>query len=103
MPPGLTVREREVAELAASGMPSKQIARTLFISKRTVDTHLRHVYAKTGTGSRVRARELGQGQPRSCQVCEDMSRCAAALAASAVREIATPAVWPRIRHRAARF
>jgi DNA-binding CsgD family transcriptional regulator len=53
VPRGLTAREREVAALAASGMPSKQIARTLFISKRTVDTHLRHVYAKTGTGSRV--------------------------------------------------
>lgn len=50
---GLTAREREIAELAASEIPTKQIARALFISRRTVDTHLRHVYAKTGTGSRV--------------------------------------------------
>lgn len=58
-PPGgprspLTAREHEVAQLAASGLRSGEIARRLFVSVRTVDAHLRSAYAKTGTGSRVR-------------------------------------------------
>lgn len=53
-PPALTAREREVGVLVAEGLTSKEIARRLFISKRTVEAHLRHAYAKTGTGSRTR-------------------------------------------------
>jgi DNA-binding CsgD family transcriptional regulator len=53
VPRGLTVREREVATLVAEGLTSKQIGRRLFISKRTVDAHLRHAYAKTGTNGKV--------------------------------------------------
>lgn len=53
-PVALTGRERQVAELAAAGMTSKQIARQLCVAKRTVDAHLRAAYAKTGTGTRVR-------------------------------------------------
>jgi DNA-binding CsgD family transcriptional regulator len=53
-PAAPTRRERQVAELAAAGMTSKQIARQLCIAKRTVDAHLRAAYAKTGTGTRVR-------------------------------------------------
>jgi DNA-binding CsgD family transcriptional regulator len=49
----LTNRELEVALLAARGMRSADIARLLFVSPRTVHTHLRHAYAKTGTGNRV--------------------------------------------------
>lgn len=36
---GLTRRQREILALASSGMPSKAIARSLAISKRTVDAH----------------------------------------------------------------
>jgi DNA-binding CsgD family transcriptional regulator len=53
-PVTLTRRERQVAELAAAGMTSKQIARQLCIAKRTVDAHLQAAYAKTGTGTRIR-------------------------------------------------
>ena len=49
----LTSRELEVALLAAQGMKSADIAVLLFVSVRTVHTHLRHAYAKTGTGNRV--------------------------------------------------
>jgi DNA-binding CsgD family transcriptional regulator len=42
----LTGREREVALLAARGRTSPQIASTLFLSVRTVDTHLSRVYRK---------------------------------------------------------
>jgi DNA-binding NarL/FixJ family response regulator len=42
----LTDREREVAVLAARGRTSPEIAATLFVSVRTVDTHLHRVYRK---------------------------------------------------------
>jgi DNA-binding CsgD family transcriptional regulator len=48
----LTRREREVAELAASGVASKDIADRLFLSVRTVENHLQHVYSKLGVTGR---------------------------------------------------
>jgi DNA-binding CsgD family transcriptional regulator len=42
----LTGREREVALLAARGRTSPQIASALYLSVRTVDTHLSRVYRK---------------------------------------------------------
>jgi DNA-binding CsgD family transcriptional regulator len=49
----LTPREREIAELAARGMSSPDIARELVVSVRTVDNHLQHVYAKLGISRRA--------------------------------------------------
>jgi DNA-binding CsgD family transcriptional regulator len=43
---GLTEREREVAVLASRGRTSREIARTLDLSVRTVDTHLSRIYRK---------------------------------------------------------
>jgi predicted ATPase/DNA-binding CsgD family transcriptional regulator len=48
----LTDREAEIADLAVKGMSNPQIAEHLFISRRTVDAHLQHVYAKLGISSR---------------------------------------------------
>jgi DNA-binding CsgD family transcriptional regulator len=48
----LTAREREIAGLAASGLSSDAIARQLFVSVRTVDNHMQHVYQKLGISSR---------------------------------------------------
>jgi len=48
----LTAREREVALLAAAGLPSRQIAERLYVSKRTVDTHLDRIYRKLGVAGR---------------------------------------------------
>jgi DNA-binding NarL/FixJ family response regulator len=48
----LTVREREVATLAARGLTNQQIADRLFVSVRTVHAHLRSAYAKLGVSSR---------------------------------------------------
>jgi DNA-binding CsgD family transcriptional regulator len=53
VPGQLTFREAEIADLAARGMTNRQIAEHLFISKRTVDAHLDHIYAKLGISSRV--------------------------------------------------
>lgn len=60
----LTTREREVIDLAARGRTSREIAETLFISVRTVDSHLNHAYTKLGISSRselatVLGRETG--------------------------------------------
>jgi DNA-binding CsgD family transcriptional regulator len=55
-PPSLTPREREVAALAAAGLPSPEIARQLVISVRTVETHLTNAFGKLGIHRRA---ELG--------------------------------------------
>ena len=49
----LTGREREVAELVAAGRTNREIAQQLVLSTRTVEAHLRSVYAKLGVRSRV--------------------------------------------------
>lgn len=50
--PDLTTREREIAALAAGGLRSSEIAERLHVSVRTVDNHLRIVYAKLGVSGR---------------------------------------------------
>ncbi len=48
----LTRREREIANLAAQGMSSPEIARHLVVSVRTVDNHLQRAYTKLGISKR---------------------------------------------------
>ncbi len=49
----LTPTELDVVRLVAEGIPNKDIAARLFVSPRTVQSHLRHVYHKLGVASRV--------------------------------------------------
>jgi DNA-binding CsgD family transcriptional regulator len=49
----LTARELEVVRLVAAGLSNAEIGARLFISPRTVTTHLQHVYARLGLGSRT--------------------------------------------------
>jgi DNA-binding CsgD family transcriptional regulator len=49
----LTDRQREVAELAARGRASREIAEMLTVSVRTVDSHLHHTYVKLGVRDRA--------------------------------------------------
>lgn len=51
----LSDREHEVLELAAQGLPNKEIAARLGVSIRTVETHLSRVFAKLEVGSRTEA------------------------------------------------
>jgi ATP/maltotriose-dependent transcriptional regulator MalT len=49
----LTPTERGVVRLVSDGLGNKDIATRLFVSPRTVQTHLTHVYTKLGLSSRV--------------------------------------------------
>jgi predicted ATPase/class 3 adenylate cyclase/DNA-binding CsgD family transcriptional regulator len=49
----LTPTELDVVRLVSEGLGNKDIATRLFISPRTVETHLTHVYTKLGLASRV--------------------------------------------------
>ncbi|MBB4928919.1 helix-turn-helix transcriptional regulator [Kitasatospora kifunensis] len=49
----LTGREREIARLASTGLTSGEIASTLFLSVRTVDSHLGRIYRKLGVSNRA--------------------------------------------------
>lgn len=53
----LTVTERRVAELLASGMTRRQVGAELFVSPKTVEAHLARVYRKLGIHTRA---ELGR-------------------------------------------
>ena len=50
---GLTAAELRVAALVAEGQTNKEVAASLFLSEKTVETHLSHVYAKLGVRSRA--------------------------------------------------
>jgi len=50
----LTSREHQIAKLVAEGLSNREIAERLVISKRTVDAHIEHIFAKLGVSSRVR-------------------------------------------------
>jgi DNA-binding CsgD family transcriptional regulator len=53
-PPGaLTGRQLEIARLVADGLTNRQIAAQLFLSERTVETHITNILNRLGLGSRV--------------------------------------------------
>jgi DNA-binding NarL/FixJ family response regulator len=49
---GLTDREREILELLTEDLSQREIAQRLFLSRHTVDTHLRNIYGKLQVHSR---------------------------------------------------
>ncbi len=49
----LTPSERRIARLAADGLTNREIAESLFLTRNTVQWHLRHIYRKLGAPSRT--------------------------------------------------
>ena len=60
----LTGRELEVAELVLDRRTNREIAEELFLSTKTVETHMRHIFEKLGVSSRV---EVARAMERSRQ------------------------------------
>jgi DNA-binding NarL/FixJ family response regulator len=54
----LTAREREIADLVADRLTNPQIAEKLFLSKKTVESHIRNLFVKLGVSSRVEIARL---------------------------------------------
>jgi DNA-binding CsgD family transcriptional regulator len=62
----LTGREREIAELVAAGRTNREVAEQLYLSPKTIEAHLRNIFAKLGVRSRVElARATAVTPPRS--------------------------------------
>ncbi len=61
----MTATEIVVARLVAEGMTNRDVAERLFVSPHTVNSHLRHIFAKLGINSRVElARIAGDHERR---------------------------------------
>jgi HD-GYP domain-containing protein (c-di-GMP phosphodiesterase class II) len=54
-PAGLSEREVEVLSLVIRGLSNRQMAEVLFVSPKTVDHHIQHIYDKIGVSTRVGA------------------------------------------------
>ena len=54
-PGGLSSREVDVLDLAARGLTTREIADRLFISPKTADHHIQHIYNKIGVSTRAAA------------------------------------------------
>ncbi len=61
---GLSNREAEILPLALKGRTGERIAAEFYISKSTVDTHLRRIYQKCGVHSRQELIDLGERTER---------------------------------------
>ena len=54
-PGGLTRREVDVLRLAAKGLTTREIADRLYISPKTADHHIQHIYGKINVSTRAAA------------------------------------------------
>ncbi|MEU6593547.1 AAA family ATPase [Streptomyces sp. NPDC046881] len=61
---GLTPRERDIAHLVGRGMTNREVGAELFVSAKTVEYHLGHIFTKLGMTSRRQLRDLIFDPPR---------------------------------------
>ncbi|MGN5381822.1 response regulator transcription factor [Streptomyces lasalocidi] len=61
--PELTAQERQIAELAATGLTNKEIGARLFLSHRTVGSHLHRLFPKLGITTRAALRAALEAAP----------------------------------------
>ena len=54
----LTAQELQVAQLAAAGLSNREIAERLFVSRRTIGSHLYHIFPKLGITARTQLRDV---------------------------------------------
>jgi DNA-binding CsgD family transcriptional regulator len=61
----LTSAERRIADEVSRGLTNREVARCLFISQNTVESHLKHIYPKLGIHSRMQLAVMvaTQGEP----------------------------------------
>jgi len=52
----LTAQELQIAQLAARGLSNREIAERLFVSHRTIGSHLYHIFPKLGITARTQLR-----------------------------------------------
>jgi DNA-binding CsgD family transcriptional regulator len=65
-PGSLTPGERRVVDLVAQGMTNREVAQSLFLTEKTIETHLGHAYTKLGINSRHHlADAVGDGAIRN--------------------------------------
>ena len=59
----LSPQELQIATIVAQGLTNRQIASQLFLSPRTVSTHLYHIYPKVGVTTRHELHDVLVGGP----------------------------------------
>jgi RNA polymerase sigma factor (sigma-70 family) len=51
----LTNREKEILDLVAQGLSNREISEQLFVSRYTVESHIKHIYRKLSVSKRTKA------------------------------------------------
>jgi DNA-binding CsgD family transcriptional regulator len=85
-PDALTPSERRVAELAAGGHTNREIAQALFVTTKTVGTHLGHIYSKLGLQG-AEAREQLAGAMKASPVAQAVETTEATHAVDAIGSV----------------